>query len=126
MLISLGLLQFRPSSAKKTIILATKARKEGYSNVKMMQDLIRFDVDPKVGRDVLLYICLAFQAASKFRLGNPQIWNETFERGNVEEGKDLIQRYIEGNRGLRTLSRVMRYRISVIPYTILQYECCDV
>lgn len=90
--------QFRPSLTKKSIVLATKPRRKELSHTKVQADLIRFDVDPRIGRDVLLYICIGFQSAVKSRRAKKDVWIEAFDRGDVDQGKDLIQKYIEGNR----------------------------
>lgn len=85
----------RPSESKRTIVLALKPKKKGFSHTQLAQDLIRFDVDPSVGRDVLLYILMGFQAATVFKEGHCGIWQRVFESGEVEKGKDLIQEYLE-------------------------------
>lgn len=89
------IVQCRPSQAHKTLILATKPRKKGFSHTKLVQDLIRVDADPSVGRDMLLYIVLGFQAATRFKQDRAEFWQQVFESGDVEKGKDLIQQYLE-------------------------------
>lgn len=88
-------LQFRQSQVKKTIIMAKKPRKKGYSHTKVTQDLVRFNPDPQIGRDIVFYVCLGFQAAGKYKLQDTQYWCDCFDSGDVDQGKDLVQRYIE-------------------------------
>jgi len=93
--VKLKSVQLRPSVVKNTIVLAQRLHKVGYSHKRKTQDLIRFDVDPRIGRDVLLYTSIAFQAAVSTGDVRPQKWREMAETGTLEAGKLLVQRQLE-------------------------------
>eukprot|EP00919_Chromeraceae_sp_WS-2016_P070591 GHVR01167315.1.p1 GENE.GHVR01167315.1~~GHVR01167315.1.p1 ORF type:complete len:487 (-),score=150.75 GHVR01167315.1:55-1515(-) len=68
------------------------------SKMMVMMDLetelpVRFDVDPSVGRDKLLYLCLAFQANRK-RREKSQFWKDILSSGESKEAKKLVQDFL--------------------------------
>lgn len=84
----------RPSKAPNTIVAALEYRpldgkREG------IQDIIRFDVDPAVGRDVALYTVISFQAALSARRLNTAEWQEYAEIGDLDQVKFLVQEHLE-------------------------------
>lgn len=89
-------ISFCLTDSEKTLILALEPRHRGFRHEKVVQDLIHFDVDPKIGKYVLFYIAIGFQAARKYRLKHHQIWEKHINQGDVEQGKELIQKYLEG------------------------------
>lgn len=82
----------RPGRSPKTIVLATPRHKE-------FRDLVRFDVDPSVGRDVCLYALLIFQAARRFRDTDTAGWKQSVTQGELYRVKELLQYYLEDIAG---------------------------
>ncbi|PHJ24195.1 hypothetical protein CSUI_001954 [Cystoisospora suis] len=92
--VPLAQVYLRPSKGPNTIVAALEYRpldgkREG------RQDIIRFDVDPAVGRDVALYTVISFQAALSRRRLNTAEWQEYAQVGDLDQVKYLVQEHLE-------------------------------
>eukprot|EP01068_Selenidium_serpulae_P013319 Selendium_serpulae@DN5953_c1_g2_i1.p1 len=86
---------FRPSKSKKIIIMSL-AESPDRQGDNTRHDLIRFDVDPAVGRDSLLSVLLGFQAAAATKRVRPDYWLKCSQNGDVDKAKFLVRDFIQG------------------------------
>ncbi|KEP62222.1 UNVERIFIED_CONTAM: hypothetical protein HHA_277870 [Hammondia hammondi] len=114
----LDTVSFRPSEAPNTIVAALEWQPTDGSKAGK-QDFFRFDVDPAVGRDNALYVLIGFQAAQAKRRFNQREWENYVQRGNLQEAKDLVQRYLEAITRKAEETRPAFERMATTPWSIL-------
>eukprot|EP00923_Selenidium_pygospionis_P009474 GHVN01016187.1.p1 GENE.GHVN01016187.1~~GHVN01016187.1.p1 ORF type:complete len:569 (-),score=167.38 GHVN01016187.1:103-1656(-) len=117
---------FRPARSQKTIVMSLAEKKEGASGQitatggiaqkQIRHDIIRFDVDPAVGRDTLLTVLLAFQAAGLGNRGNAKYWNKVMTKGDSESAKQLVAGFIQANSEATKHDEANFYQEPVTPW----------
>ncbi|KAL8449290.1 hypothetical protein Emag_003674 [Eimeria magna] len=85
------------------------------------QQLIRFDVDPAVGRDLALHHCLAFQAARRARLSRTtcEAW---YNNGNVAAVRQMVQDFLEAQATEASEASPAFEKMPTTPWGILNYR----
>ncbi|KAL8447305.1 hypothetical protein Emed_004516 [Eimeria media] len=110
----------RPSKAPQTMVVALEFKAHGYKSGGTQQ-LIRFDVDPAVGRDLALHHCLAFQAARRARLSRTtcEAW---YNNGNVAAVRQMVQDFLEAQATEASEASPAFEKMPTTPWGILNYR----
>ncbi|KAL8269941.1 hypothetical protein Esti_006129 [Eimeria stiedai] len=117
---TLDLISVRPSKAPQTMVVALEFKAHGYKSGGTQQ-LIRFDVDPAVGRDLALHHCLAFQAARQARLSRTtcEAW---YNNGNVTAVRQMVQDFLEAQATQASEASPAFEKMPTTPWGILNYR----
>ncbi|KAL8434897.1 hypothetical protein Efla_000708 [Eimeria flavescens] len=117
---TLDLISVRPSKGPQTLVVALEFKAHGYKSGGTQQ-LIRFDVDPAVGRDLALHHCLAFQAARRARLtrNTCEAWYNT---GNVEAVRRMVQDFLEAQATEISEASPAFEKMATTPWSVLNYR----
>ncbi|OEH79734.1 hypothetical protein cyc_02364 [Cyclospora cayetanensis] len=116
----LDVISVRPSKGPNTIVLALVFNTHGYEHGGTQQ-LIRFDVDPAVGRDLALHQCLAFQAVRKARLTRSTL-SSWYNCGNVEALRRAVQDFLEAQALASSEAAPAFEKMPTTPWSIMNYR----
>ncbi|CDJ59136.1 hypothetical protein, conserved, partial [Eimeria maxima] len=117
---TLDMVSVRPSKGPKTLVLALEFKAHGYK-AGGLQQLIRFDVDPAVGRDLALHQCLAFQAVRRARIPRATI-DAWYNMGNIQALRETVQDFLEAQTLEASEATPAYEKMPTTPWSILNYK----